>query len=303
MIPLLLSIVFSVLLLVNFRIFPRFQIDNFQAIVFNYPVCFITGFLLMPEGQHFKLNFTENWTWYSLALGVGFILTFVLSGLATQKIGMTITSMANNISLVIPVMFSLFVLKIGRETFDIYNYLGIVLALIAVGIATFKSDGKNQNSKSFFTKGILALAVFFMYGITNAIINLLNLKYIPNPDRVVPVTLVMVLGAIISGWIIMLFKVLKGEEKLKLRNVVAGVSLGIPNFLSFYFVILALGNFGNNGAFVYPIYNIGVILLATLVSIIFFKEKLSNINKLGLVLAVLAIVLISWQGLYSLKGF
>ena len=45
----------------------------------------------------------------------------------------------------------------------------------------------------------------------------------------------------------------------------------------------------------YPIYNIGVILISTLVSIMFFKEKLNALNIVGLILAVVAIFLISWQ--------
>ena len=46
----------------------------------------------------------------------------------------------------------------------------------------------------------------------------------------------------------------------------------------YLFIILTLTHFGNSGAYVYPIYNIGVILTSTLVSIVFFKEKLTK-NK------------------------
>jgi len=295
MITLLLSILFSVLLLVNFRIFPRFQISTFQAIAFNYPVCFLTGMLLMPADQQFNLDFSKNWTWYCLALGVGFILTFVLSGKATQKIGMTLTSMANNVSLVIPVLISLFVLKSGSKVFDIINYTGLVLAILAVGIATLKTGEKSNQNSSFWLRGGLALGVFLLYGLTNAAINYLNLNFIPNPDQVVPVTLVMVLGAVISGLILLIIRIINGSEKVVVKNILAGFTLGVPNFLSFYFIILTLTHFGNSGAYVYPIYNIGVILTSTLVSIVFFKEKLNTLNIVGLILAVVAIFLISWQ--------
>jgi len=83
---LLSSILFSVILLVNFRVFPKYGISTLQAIAFNYPVCFITGLVLMPEGQSFSLNLAENWTWFCLALGLGFIITFILSGLSTQRL-------------------------------------------------------------------------------------------------------------------------------------------------------------------------------------------------------------------------
>jgi drug/metabolite transporter (DMT)-like permease len=294
---LLLSIFFSVLLLVNFRIFPKYGISTLQAIAFNYPVCFLTGMALMPENQHFSLNLSQAWVWLCLALGLGFILAFILSGLSTQKIGMTLTSLANNVSLVIPVLVSLLVLKTPTKDFDFFNYLGLLLALLAVAIASAKFEKTVQSN--FWLRSGLALGVFLLYGITNSAINYLNLRFIPNPSLVVPVTLVMVLGAALSGIVLLLIRIAQGKEKIAIKNMVAGITLGIPNFLSFYFLILCLGHFGNSGAFVYPIYNIGVIVGTSAISVWFFKESLTWLNKLGLGVAVLAIFLISWQEIYQ----
>jgi len=251
----------------------------------------------MPEGQSFRLDLSQNWTLYSLLLGIGFIVTFILSGLATQKIGMTITSMANNVSLVIPVLFSLLVFESGGKTFDWINYSGLVLAVLAVSIATFKSE--KGLKASFWLQGGLALAVFLMYGITNTAINYLNITYIADAAKVVPVTLVMVLGAAVSGLILLIIRIINGSEKIELKNILASFTLGVPNFLSFYFLILTLGYFGNSGAFVYPIYNMGVILVSAFVAILFFKENVSKLNKLGLFLAVIAILMISWQEVFG----
>ena len=44
-----------------------------------------------------------------LGIGIGFVITFLLSGYSTVKNGMAPTSLANNISLVIPVMVNLFI--------------------------------------------------------------------------------------------------------------------------------------------------------------------------------------------------
>lgn len=253
----------------------------------------------MPEGQTFQLDLHQNWTWYCLLLGLGFVITFILSGLATQHIGMTLTSMANNVSLVIPVVFSIVVLGVSQGL-GIYNYIGLALAIIAVGIATFKPSelNKEQKQTGIMTKGGLALAVFLMYGLTNTAINYLNLNFIPNPSLVIPVTLVMILGAVISGLVLLGLRLIQQKETFNSRNIIAGFTLGIPNFLSFYFLILALTYYENNGAYVYPLYNIGVIFVSAIISVIFFKEKLSTINKLGLAMAITAIVLISWQGIF-----
>jgi drug/metabolite transporter (DMT)-like permease len=295
---LILSIIFSVLLLTNFRLYPKFGISTFQAIALNYIVCFLTGLALMPKGQSFELNFSENWTFYALFLGIGFVITFLLSGFSTQKMGMTATSLANNISLVIPVLCSLFIFKTQARPFDALNYFGLVLALAAVGLSTFKKNNQKISGKGL--DFLLPVAVFLMYGITNTSLNYLNINYIKSADRTVPVTLVMIFGAILAGITVLIIQIIRGKEKIALKNILASITLGVPNFLSFYFLILALTAYGNSGAFVYPLYNIGVILLSALVALFFFKEKLSTLNKIGLLLAILAIGLISWQDIEAI---
>lgn len=269
----------------------------------------------MPAGQSFSIDFTQTWTWMALALGVGFIVTFLLSGVSTQRSGITATSLANNLSLVIPVTFSLLVLG-GGKVFDSLNYVGLVLALVAVGLSTYKAPERSlrtqtkegEESVETQTEGAaqagnaigLPIAVFLMYGLTNTIINYMNVHYITAANQTVPVTLTMVLGAIVAGFVLLAVRLVQGKERIEGRNLVAAVTLGIPNFLSFYTLILALSAFSGNGAFVYPVYNIGVILIAALTAALFFNEKLSILNKLGLGLAVLAIALISWQELSAL---
>ncbi|GAB3282219.1 hypothetical protein GCM10027347_58330 [Larkinella harenae] len=296
MLFLCLSIVLSVVLLLNFRIFPRYQVNTFQAIVFNYPVCFLTGFLLLPRNQPFSIDLAQTWTWLALGLGVGFIITFILSGISTQRMGITTTSLANNMSLVVPVCFSLFVFQSGGKTFDAFNYIGLVLAVVAVGLSTFKKE-EGQTVKTFGWATLLPVAVFLLYGTTNTMINYMNIRYISSADNTLQVTLTMVLGAVLAGLVMLTFRAVQGKEKFEFRNVLGAVTLGVPNFLSFYTLLLALSQFGGNGAFVYPLYNIGVILVAAVTAALFFNEKLLVVNQIGLALAILAIGLISWQEL------
>ncbi|WP_338876417.1 EamA/RhaT family transporter [Spirosoma sp. SC4-14] len=309
MLFLLLSIFLSVMLLLNFRLFPRYDINTFQAIVFNYLVCFLTGFLLLPARQLFSLDLSQTWTWLALGLGVGFILTFMLSGASTQRIGITATSLANNLSLVVPVCFSLFVFRAGGKPFDSLNYLGLILAVVAVGLSTYKKEPANGpveetavapvKPRRFGAEILLPIGVFLFYGATNTLINYMNIHYIPSADKTIVVMLTMVLGAIVAGLLMLVVRIIRQQETIQVRNLIGAITLGVPNFLSFYTLLLALSQFGGNGAFVYPLYNIGVILVAALMATAFFQEKLSLANKIGLVLAVLAIGLISWQELLA----
>jgi multidrug transporter EmrE-like cation transporter len=297
---LLLSILCSVVLLINFRFFPKYGINTFQAIALNYVVCFGVGYLLKPAEVPFQLNFSADHTLPFLILGLGFILTFVLSGIATQKAGMALTSLANNLSLIIPVLCSLFIFGNSQKVFDTGNYAGMALAILAVGLATFKGFDKAKNKETGLGGSLILIIVFVLYGLTNTLINYFNIKYLKDPANVIPYTMLMVLGAVVAGMCGLLYNFFRKKEKIESKNIVAAITLGVPNFLSFYFLIMALQHFANDGAFVYPIYNIGVIVLSSIIAIIIFKEKLSKLNIFGLFLAILAIALLSYQEIRGL---
>lgn len=297
MIYLLLSVFFSVLLLINFRLHPRFGVNTFQVIILNYPICILTGLLFLPESQHFSLDFSQPATLWAMLLGVGFVVTFMLSGVSTQRMGIAATSLANNMSLVIPVLFSLIVLKMSN-TFDALNYLGLLLAIVAVVLSTLKKAENDAVTVKKSSDWLLPLSVFIMYGITNTTFNYLNAKYVTAQGTTIPFTLTILSGSVIIGAMVLFIRIIQGKERLELKSLWAAIPLGIPNFLSFYYLLKALDAYQNNGAFVLPIYNISVIVGSALVALIFFQEKLTLLNKVGLILAVLAIGFISHQGLF-----
>jgi uncharacterized membrane protein len=299
MLYLILSILFSVLLLVNFRLHPKYQIDTTQAIVFNYWVCCVLGWFLMPSGATFAMDWSAEITYYALLLGLGFIVVFMLSGASTLKSGITATSLANNMSLVIPVLFNLLVFKTSQN-FGFFNYLGLLLAFLAVYLSTLKKVGTEETTQSTLPTlsasaiGHLGMPfmVFLMYGITNTAFNYLNLKYVSANGTTIAFMLTACWGAIVGGLFLLIYQ----QKAIGFRNILAAIPLGIPNFLSFYFLLKALDAFKNNGALVLPVYNIGVILVSAFVASFVFREKLEKNNWIGLILALIAIVLISWTG-------
>ena len=290
MVYLILSILFSVLLLVNFRLHPKYNIDTTQTIVFNYWVCVLLGWFLLPTGTTFSIDWAADITYYSLLLGLGFIVVFMLSGASTLQSGITVTSLANNMSLVIPVLFNLWVFN-TTQSFGALNYIGLGLAFVAVYLSTWKKK-ETEDIEVKNNRLTLPLLVFLMYGLTNTAFNYLNLKYVTASGTTIAFMLTACLGAVVSGLFLLIYQ----RKSIVLRNVIAAIPLGIPNFLSFYFLLKALDVFKNNGAYVLPVYNIGVIVVSACVALFFFKEKLAKWNWIGLTLALVAIVLISWMG-------
>ena len=299
----LLAVVFTVMLYLIMRAYPRYQVDSFHAVVFNYYSCVLTGLILTPDLRVFThVQWTSEGTVLTMALGVMFVAAFMLIGLTAQKVSVTAASLAGNMSLVIPVLFGLFVFRNNNKDFTALNYLGLVLALVALALGAIQCSPKSAdagNAGDHVAKQalwIFPVLTFFASGTNNTLINFLSSKYYP-AGQITVFMIIACFGAVVIGTSILMYRVIAHGHQLKLRSVLGGLLLGVPNFLSLYFLLLALAAFGNSAAYVFPIYNILTMLVSAFAAWVLYKERLNTLNKWGLVLAVVAIVLISYQEL------
>jgi drug/metabolite transporter (DMT)-like permease len=297
----LLAVVFTVMLYLIMRAYPRYQVDSFHAVVFNYYSCVLTGLFLTPDLRVFsQVQWTSEGTVLTMALGAMFVTAFMLIGLTAQKVSVTATSLAGNMSLVIPVLFGLFVFRNNNKEFTALNYLGLVLALVALALGAIQRSPKASDTANAANGAqalwILPVLTFFATGTNNTLINFLSSKYYPS-GQITVFMIIACFGAVVIGTSILVYRIIAYGHKLKLRSVVGGLILGVPNFLSLYFLLLALAAFGNSAAYVFPIYNILTMLVSALAAWVLYKERLNTLNKWGLMLAVVAIVLISYQEL------
>lgn len=289
---LLLGILFNVAIFLIFRGYARFGINILPAIVVNYFVCIPTGLLFIGDTSGLRLiSLNSPWLLFALFLGVMFIFTFYIMALTTQRLSVTVSSIAAKMSLALPVVFSLFVLQIESKAFNFWNYLGIALAFGAIYLSSWKPRPKEKDplpaNKMLI---LLPLGVFLCSGIIDTTITYTSYRYLtPLEEAIFPLVIFAV--AAILGLILQLIRRIPTRPK----DFIGGIVLGIPNYFSIYFIIKGLAEFDNNGAFFYPLLNISIILGSSLAAVFFYKEKLLIPNKLGLLLAVLAIFLISYQ--------
>ncbi|HMS99464.1 MAG TPA: EamA family transporter, partial [Saprospiraceae bacterium] len=96
----------------------------------------------------------------------------------------------------------------------------------------------------------------------------------------------------LSGLLFVLFQDLKTGSSWKKKDIIAGICLGIPNFFSIYLIVVLLSD-GWQGSILFPMLNVAIILITTLVGLFVFKEDFNRNRKAGIVLAILAIILLS----------
>ena len=293
MLYLLLCILSTSVLLIVFKLFHRFEVQTLYAIVVNYLTCTVLGLLLLPDGLQTLKSFRPDvpWLWIALVLGAAFMGNFYLLSRSTEMVGVTVTAVANKISLIIPVAVSLFIWKTaGNPSATVLA--GIAVALAAITLSSWQ-PARDEPHPHGYLAWLLPLVVFGVSGLSDTLLNLANYKYLKAEEGSL-FTFALFATAAALGVLAAGFHLLRNREPVKGRSILGGLALGIPNFLTVLFLLKALTAFHNNGAFLYPVNNIGVILLTALAGRIFFKEHLSRLNLIGIALAVLALGLLSW---------
>ena len=291
MVYLFLGIFANALIFLAFRAFPIFKIHNLQAIVVNYVVCVITGIMYTGSPSVlFSVDYASPTGLIAAVMGILFIAGFYSASLTSQLIGVSVTSVASKMSLVIPVLFSLFFMKIESKDFSFLNYAGIILAVVSIYLASIRKGSTKKSTSKLGYFLLLPFAVFVFGGAIDTLINYSNHVYLTTENQESFPIILFAFAAVI-GIIILLLQ----RKKLEIKNLIGGICLGIPNFFALLFIFKALSVFENNGAVFFPIYNVGIIIASTLGAMIIFKEKLNKINYLGLTLSMIALYLLSYQ--------
>ncbi|TGE20130.1 hypothetical protein [Hymenobacter elongatus] len=297
MLALFLSVLFSVTIVFIFKYFSRFGVDTFQALIVNYITCVVVGWLASGAPSLEPLRAGGAWLVAAVALGGLFIGTFYLVAITAQRVGVSAASVANKMSLILPVLFNLLVLRLSQRPYTFINYAGMALALLAILLTALprRSTAAAPDGTAPAAAWWLPLLLFVSSGAGDSLLNFASSTLLPDAATRTLFPLVTFATAGTIGLLILLSRVAKGGQQFAAKNVLAGIILGIPNYFSIYFLIKALGNFGNDGAFVYPIANVATILLGAVGAAFLFREQLGARGRVGLATAVVALVLISYQ--------
>ena len=285
MIYLILSIVFSTSLFVIFKYFDVFKIDTLKAIVINYIVAFTLGFLLAEID--FSIAEVPNQPWFfgAITLGLMFVSIFFVMALTAQRNGVSVVSVAGKMSVVIPVIFGVI---LYNESLSAIKIIGIVLAVVAVYLASVKEDLEKHEKAGL----LLPVILFLGSGAIDTTLKYVEINYVA--DNEVAIFSGSLFGfAAFFGLIILLFKTLKKRESFGVKNLIAGVVLGVPNYYSIVFLIKALQTKGIESSTLFTINNVGIVVVSTLVGLLIFKESFSLKNKIGIALAVIGIIMVA----------
>lgn len=292
MIYLIGSIVLTSYLTLAFKACERFKIPVFPAIVFNYITCIITGSVVNGSFPVNASAISTPWFQWACVMGVLFVSIFNLIGITTQKNGVAVASVANKLSLIIPVILSVY---LYHETVAGFKLVGVLLALAAVALTCYPAAKKGEHpapaAKSL--QLVLPLALFLGSGLLDALINHVQQTYVTNENSNAYL-ISGFLSAATIGSTLLLYQYLSGKRKFEARHILAGILIGVPNYFSIWCLIRFLKASPWESSASIPMNNLGIVLFSTLAAAVLFRERLSKINQLGIALSVIAIYLIAF---------
>lgn len=287
MINISLAILFSTFIMVLFKLFDRFKVDIVQAITINYLIAVILGVVTYTGELSATDVISLPWIYHGMVIGCFFILVFFVFANSAQKVGIAITAVSSKMSVVIPIIVGILILK--NDSLTLFKTVGIILALMAFYL-TFKKDEKIDLKKRYF---LLPVLLFLGNGTNDSLMSFTSFTYqVDGLNQTTLLLTVIFSTALILGIFISIYRRLAHGVTFQKRNIIPGILLGIFNFFSTYFFFVSLHLYTNSVFF--PIFNAGIVSMSALVGYFVFREQLRRINWIGILMAIVAIVVIAF---------
>lgn len=293
MLYLAIAILLNAYLILALKAVERFGIPVLQAIVFNYITCVVTGSLVNGSFPIDSEAPQQVWFWWALLMGSLFFSLFNLIGFTAQRISVSVASVANKLSLVIPFAFSLY---LYNEQSSVLKYTGLFLALLAVVLTCLPSKGEKATHAHVLSPGLrllVPLVLFAGSGLLDTLIKYVEQSFLDESNSNAYLITSFATAAFI-GLVVMVGMIAAGKQKFVPKSILAGIIIGIPNYFSIWGLVKVLKlNPGNSSAII-PINNMGIVLVSSILAFLLFRERLSLINWVGIGLSIAAISLIAF---------
>lgn len=275
MIYLILAIISSVMVSIIMRLGEK-QVQNKMCMFMaNYAVCMFFSFMFMQ-------NISTSTSFSTLALGlisgILYLTSFVYLEMNMKQNGIVMASTFMKLGVVIPTLMAILIFKeIPKWT----QILGILVSLIAIIMINYeKTDIQSTGKKSWL------LILLLLSGFTDSMSNIFDKSgFADEKDMYLFITFFI-------AFLLSIFFMIQEKKKIGIKDIACGMCIGIPNYFSSRFLLLALTSVPS--MLVYPLFSIGTIVCITIAGVLLFKEKLSTTKKLAVVCILMAVCLLNF---------
>jgi drug/metabolite transporter (DMT)-like permease len=281
MLFLLLSILCSVTVGIIFKVSRKYTISTVQIVAWNYILAILLCYLSFPPDLK-DLDAKAPWGIY-ISLGVLLPAIFLFLAASIKYMGIVKTDAAQRLSLFIPILAAWLLFK---EDFNTLKITAFFIALPAI-LLILSKKAENKNNKWVYPAVVLV-----GFGLIDVLFKQIalytGLAFTTSLLVIFGIAMIIMIAAVI-------YEVVLKKIRLTVVNFILGALVGVFNFGNILFYLKAHQAFAENPSTVFAAMNMGVIIIGSLVGIFVFKEKVSRYNYFGLLLAIVAIVLITFS--------
>lgn len=289
---LILCIIINSLIGVVFKLFSRYEVNIFYAIMINYIVCVITGSLYLGHMPLAVSSINEKWFPYAVILGFIFVTVFTIYGNSVKHFGIVVSTIFQKMSMLAPAIIAI---MLYGENLNLLKGLGIALGILSIIFLSYQKSEKSEEKNSIASKKYWAIPIAVFLGsciIDSTLFLMEEEKIAPSGD--ISFVIHLFFFAFVAGLVLLLIQLAKGKrERLERKDIIAGICLGIPNFFSIYLLLEVIAS-GWDASVVFPINNVGILSCSAILGFLLFKERITKNKVIGLAMAIIAIVLISY---------
>lgn len=285
MLHVFLSVCCSIIVSVLLKLARRYSIHVYQAITWNYLMAIaLTWFFFKPELH------TLQAPPVAIYVSIGILLPFIFLVMATSVriAGIVRTDVAQRLSLFISLLaaFLLF-----NEVLTPLKIVGIIVGFAAI-LCSIPWQKQTANRKVMSNAWIYLLVVFLGFGAIDILFKqVAAYKAVPYTTSLFFIYILAFIIAIAG----LFYQVITKKARISWPHITFGLILGVANFGNILFYLKAHQALSANPSAVFSAMNIGVITVGAIVGLVVFEERLSLLNKVGIGLAILAIIIITYS--------
>lgn len=276
MLCLFLAIASSAMIAIVMRLSSGRVKAGFSMLAVNYVTCILlglwyAGFQFLPPKEDVPAVVGMG-----AVNGILYLLGFVLLQYNTRKNGVVLSSVFIRLGLLVPMVVSVFLFK---EIPTMGQGIGFLLAVSAILLINYEKGTALSGKK-------LPLVLMLLCGGSGDAMSKVFEVHGPatGSDQFLFYTFV-------SALLLCLVLVFRNKERLDKNALLFGVLVGVPNFFSAKFLLMALGKLP--AVIVYPTFSVATILAVTLAGVCLFRERLQKRQWAALTVILGALVLLN----------
>lgn len=278
MLYLILAVLCSASMAVALRLGETFSENKFGILFGNYLTCTVTAYLMLPEKKLF-LSGGKVAAAAGLVNGAIFLATLVLMQRSIGKNGAVLSAAFSKLGIMIPALGSILLLG-ERPTALQAVGMGLVVAAILV-INLEKGEGKIASKP-------LLLFLLIASGSADGMSKVFEIIGERQFDALF-LFYTFATALVLCG--ILLAAQKKENGRVQLRDLTAGLFVGIPNYFSTSLLLAAVTQMPAYLA--YPCYSVGTILAVSFVSVLLLRDQMSRRQGVGCGMILAALVLLN----------